>query len=71
MSLNRPYSRPQSSQSVSVTAPNLGLLWWTTVVREAVKLKKEAFMALLAPGFPGTAEKYQKAGKAAAAEMKT
>lgn len=48
--------------------------WWTPAVREAVKLKKEAFRAWLARGSPEAADRYRVARRAAAsavAEAKT
>jgi len=41
--------------------------WWTPGVREAVKLKKEAFLAWLAQGSPEAADMYRQARRAAAA----
>ena len=48
--------------------------WWTPVVREAVKLKKESYRALLASGTPEAADGYRQAKRVAAsavAEAKT
>ena len=48
--------------------------WWTPEVRDAVKLKKESYRALLACGTPEAAEGYRRAKRAAAravAEAKT
>ena len=42
--------------------------WWTPAVREAVKLKKEAFRAWLSRGSPEGADRYQGAQRAAALE---
>ncbi len=53
---------------------NLRTRWWTPVVKEAVKLKKEAFRAWLAPGSPAAADRYWEARRTAAsafAEVKT
>jgi hypothetical protein len=41
--------------------------WWTPGVREAVKLKKEAFRVWLAQGSPEAADRYRQARRAAAA----
>ena len=43
--------------------------WWTPGVREAVKLKKEAFRAWLAQGSPEAADRYRQARRAAAAAV--
>jgi len=40
--------------------------WWTPGVREAVKLKKEAFRAWLVQGSPEAADRYRQARRAAA-----
>uniref|UniRef100_A0A672ZD16 Reverse transcriptase domain-containing protein n=1 Tax=Sphaeramia orbicularis TaxID=375764 RepID=A0A672ZD16_9TELE len=40
--------------------------WWTLEVRDAVKLKKESYRALLARGTPEAADGYRKAKRAAA-----
>uniref|UniRef100_A0A673BTI1 Reverse transcriptase domain-containing protein n=1 Tax=Sphaeramia orbicularis TaxID=375764 RepID=A0A673BTI1_9TELE len=40
--------------------------WWTPEVRDAVKLKKESYRALLARGTPEAADGYRKAKRAAA-----
>ncbi|TWW77428.1 hypothetical protein D4764_12G0008180 [Takifugu flavidus] len=48
--------------------------WWTPAVRDAVKLKKESYRALLACGTPEAADRYQRAKRSAAtavAEAKT
>ena len=48
--------------------------WWTPVVREAVRLKKETFRAWLAQGSPEAADRYRSAkwtAAAAVAEAKT
>ncbi len=45
---------------------NLRSRWWTPVVKEAVRLKKEAFWAWLAQGSPEAADWYQEARRAAA-----
>ena len=46
--------------------------WWTPVVREAVKLKKEAFRDWMARRTPDSADRYRAAKKvAAAAEAKS
>ena len=45
---------------------NLRTRWWTRVVKEAVRLKKEAFRAWLAQGSPETADGYREARRAAA-----
>ncbi|TWW61031.1 hypothetical protein D4764_05G0011210 [Takifugu flavidus] len=50
------------------------LPWWTPVVRDAVRLKKESYQALLACGTPQAADRYQQAKRRAAtavAEAKT
>jgi len=43
--------------------------WWTPVVKEAVRLKKEAFRAWLAQGSPETADGYREAGRAVASAV--
>ncbi|TWW78139.1 R2 Retrovirus-related Pol polyprotein from type I retrotransposable element [Takifugu flavidus] len=48
--------------------------WWTPAVRDAVKLKKESYRALLACGTPEAADRYRRAKRSAAtavAEAKT
>ncbi|TWW80939.1 hypothetical protein D4764_01G0007540 [Takifugu flavidus] len=48
--------------------------WWTPAVRDAVKLKKESYRALLACGTPEAADRYRQAKRSAAtavAEAKT
>ncbi len=48
--------------------------WWTPEVRDAVRLKKESYRALLASGTPEAADGYRRAKRAAAravAEAKT
>ncbi|TWW68801.1 hypothetical protein D4764_19G0005990 [Takifugu flavidus] len=48
--------------------------WWTPAVRDAVKLKKESYRALLACGTPEAADGYRRAKRSAAtavAEAKT
>ncbi|TWW80203.1 R2 Retrovirus-related Pol polyprotein from type I retrotransposable element [Takifugu flavidus] len=48
--------------------------WWTPVVKDAVKLKKESYWALLACGTPEAADRYRRAKRSAAtavAEAKT
>ncbi|KAF7645112.1 hypothetical protein LDENG_00209980 [Lucifuga dentata] len=48
--------------------------WWTPAVREAIRLKKEAFCAWLAQGTLESADRYQQARRTAAsavAEAKT
>jgi len=48
--------------------------WWTPAVKEAVRLKKEAFRACLAQGSPEAADAYREAKRTAAsaiAEAKT
>ncbi|TWW68208.1 hypothetical protein D4764_19G0000060 [Takifugu flavidus] len=48
--------------------------WWTPVVRDAVRLKKESYQALLACGTPEAADRYWQAKWSAAtavAEAKT
>ncbi|TWW75358.1 hypothetical protein D4764_13G0000200 [Takifugu flavidus] len=48
--------------------------WWTPVVRDAVRLKKESYRALLACGTPEAADRYRQAKRSAAtavAEAKT
>ncbi|TWW80198.1 hypothetical protein D4764_01G0000130 [Takifugu flavidus] len=48
--------------------------WWTPAVRDAVKLKKESYWALLACGTPEAADRYRRAKRSAAtavAEAKT
>ena len=48
--------------------------WWTPVVRDAVKQKKECYLSLLAGGTPEAADRYRLAKRAAAravAEAKT
>ena len=48
---------------------NLRTRWWTPAVKEAVRLKKEAFWAWLAQGSPETADGYQEAKRAAASAV--
>ncbi|TWW69209.1 hypothetical protein D4764_18G0000150 [Takifugu flavidus] len=43
--------------------------WWTPVVRDAVKLKKESYRALLACGTSETADRYWQAKRSAAAAV--
>ena len=43
--------------------------WWTPAVKEAVRLKKEAFRAWLAQGSPETADRYRQARRAAASAV--
>ena len=43
--------------------------WWTPAVREAVRLKKEAFRAWLFGGSPETADRYRAAKRAAASAV--
>ncbi|TWW56094.1 hypothetical protein D4764_08G0000810 [Takifugu flavidus] len=48
--------------------------WWTPAVRDAIKLKKESYRALLACGTPEAADRYRRAKRSAAtavAEAKT
>ncbi|XP_054621698.1 uncharacterized protein vopp1b isoform X1 [Dunckerocampus dactyliophorus] len=48
--------------------------WWTPVVRDAVKMKKESYRAFLAYGTPEAADRYRQAKRSAAlavAEAKT
>ncbi|TWW59208.1 hypothetical protein D4764_06G0007380 [Takifugu flavidus] len=48
--------------------------WWTPAVRDAVRLKKESYRALLACGTPEAAERYRQAKRSATtavAEAKT
>ena len=48
---------------------NLRTRWWTPAVKEAVRLKKEAFRAWLAQGSPETADRYRQARRAAASAV--
>ncbi|TWW80160.1 hypothetical protein D4764_10G0011900 [Takifugu flavidus] len=53
---------------------NVRTRWWTPVVRDAVRLKKESYRALLACGTPEAADRYRQAKRSAAtavAEAKT
>ncbi|KAK5875618.1 hypothetical protein CesoFtcFv8_026682 [Champsocephalus esox] len=43
--------------------------WWTPVVREAVRLKKEAFRDLLSRGTPEAVARYRRARRAAASSV--
>ena len=43
--------------------------WWTPAVKEAVRLKKEAFRAWLAQGSPETADRYRQARRAVASAV--
>lgn len=45
----------------SIAGGNLRTLWLTPMVREAIKLKKEAFQACLAQRSPEAADRYWKA----------
>ncbi|TWW57405.1 hypothetical protein D4764_07G0001240 [Takifugu flavidus] len=57
-----------------VVGGNARTHWWTPVVRDAVRLKKESYQALLAFGTPEAADRYQQAKRCAAtavAEAKT
>ncbi|XP_054862758.1 golgi transport 1Ba isoform X1 [Amphiprion ocellaris] len=47
------------------------ICWWIPAVREAIRLKKEAFWAWLARGSPEAANGYRLAKRAAVAEAKT
>jgi len=46
---------------VPVTAANPRTHWWTPAVQKAVRLKREAFRAWLAPETPDAADGYQQA----------
>ena len=48
---------------------NLRIRWWRPVVKEAIKLKKEAFQVWLAQGSPEAADGYRRAKRGAAQEV--
>jgi len=48
---------------------NLKTRWWTPAVKEAVRLKKEAFRAWLTSGSPETADWYREAKRAVASTV--